>query len=237
MAKQTKNTTKTSAPTVQRISKEEFNKLRKRSIRNKVIAGVCTFLVGAGVGAGAYYGISDCWLNKDVPTPPAISNNNNLYFDCLDYQLSETEMATEISKFYNGKVLDNRDKIYIPSIKKIILNSIDTKKTLYTPCFNVFYCSLEYESNDKSEYLVSFNLSKLFENNNLVLDIPNVTDNYDNITWIIGKETDTDTIEYGYAFRRLDNDIILSIGFRNVESSSGNLPQFLLDNSLIKIDI
>lgn len=72
MGKQTKKTKGTSAPTVQRISKEEFNKLRKRSIRNKVIAGVCTFLVGAGVGAGAYYGISDCWLNKGVPTPPAI---------------------------------------------------------------------------------------------------------------------------------------------------------------------
>lgn len=72
MGKQNKNTKRTSAPTVQRISKEEFNKLRKRSIRNKVIAGVCTFIVGAGVGAGAYYGISDCWLNKDVPTPPPI---------------------------------------------------------------------------------------------------------------------------------------------------------------------
>lgn len=235
MAKQTKNTKRTSAPTVQRISKEEFNKLRKRSIRNKVIAGVCTFIVGAGVGAGAYYGISDCWLNKDVPTPPTISNNNNLYFDCLDYQLSETEMPNEVSKFYNGKLL-NRDKYFFSFIKKIILNSTDTKKTLYTPCYNVFNCSLEYESSDKTEYLISFNLSKLFEDNNLALDIPNVTNNYSDITWKNGKTNDTYTAEYGYAFRQLDNnDIILSIGFRGEEDT---LSDFMFDKSIpIEIDI
>lgn len=236
MAKQTKNTKRTSAPTVQRISKEEFNKLRKRSIRNKVIAGVCTFLVGAGVGAGAYYGISDCWLNKDVPTPPPISNNNNIYFDCLDYQLTESEMVTEVSKFYNGEVPDNnREKSFNPMIKKIILNSIDTKKTLYTPHFKLFYCSLNYESSSKSEYLVSFNLSKLFEDNNLVMNIPNITDIYGDITWKIGKTNDTDTVEYGYAFRQLDNDIILSIGFRGEFDTFFG---FIMDSTTpIEIDI
>lgn len=235
MAKQNKNTKRTSAPTVQRISKEEFNKLRKRSIRNKVIAGVCTFLVGAGVGAGAYYGISDCWLNKNVPTLPPISNNNNLYFDCLGYQLNETEMPTEVSKFYNGKVL-NRDEYFLSCIKKIILNSIDTKKTLYTPCFNTYTCSVEYESCDKTEYLISFNLTKLFVDNNLVLDIHNVTNNYSDITWKIGKTNDTYTAEYGYAFRQLDNnDIILSIGFRG---ENATLSDFMLDTSIpIEIDI
>ncbi len=236
MGKQTKNTKRTSAPTVQRISKEEFNKLRKRSIRNKVIAGVCTFIVGAGVGAGAYYGISDCWLNKDVPTPPPISNNNNIYFDCLDYQLTESEMATEVSKFYNREVPDNGNKSFIPFIKKIMLNSIDTKKTLYTPCFNIFTCSVEYESSDKTGYLISFNLTKLFVDNNLALDIPNVTNNYSDITWKIGKTNDTCTAEYGYAFRQLDNnDIILSIGFGD-ENAAFN--DFMLDTSIpIEIDI
>lgn len=236
MAKQNKNTkAKSSTPTVQRISKEEFNKLRKRSIRNKVIAGVCTFIVGAGAGAGAYYGISDCWLNKDVPTPPPISNNNNIYFDCLDYQLTESEMATEVSKFYNGKVL-NRDEYFLPFIKKIMLNSIDTKKTLYTPCFNIFTCSVEYESSDKTGYLISFNLTKLFVDNNLALDIPNVTNNYSDITWKISKTNDTCTAEYGYAFRQLDNnDIILSIGF-GYENAAFN--DFMLDTSIpIEIDI
>lgn len=233
MGKQNKNTKRTSAPTVQRISKEEFNKLRKRSIRNKVIAGVCTFLVGAGVGAGAYYGISDCWLNKDVPTPPAISNNN-IYFDCLDYQLTESEMVTEFSKFYNREVPDNGNKGFNPMVKKIILNSIDTKKTLYTPCFKLFECSLEYESSNKTEYLVSFNLSKLFEDNNLVMNIPNITDNYGDITWKIGKTNDTDTVEYGYAFRQLDNDIILSISFRGEFATFFG---FIMDSTPIEIDI
>ena len=99
MAKQNKNTKRTSAPTVQRISKEEFNKLRKRSIRNKVIAGVCTFIVDAGVGAGAYYGISDCWLNKDVPTPPAIEQGQgqteeikHININTKDYIVSKEEI-------------------------------------------------------------------------------------------------------------------------------------------------
>lgn len=234
MAKQNKNTkAKSSTPTVQRISKEEFNKLRKRSIRNKVIAGVCTFIVGAGAGAGAYYGISDCWLNKDVPTPPPISNNN-ISFDCLDYQLTESEMVTEVSKFYNREVLDNGNKSFNPMIKKIILNSIDTKKTLYAPCFKLFECSLKYESSDKIECLVSFNLSKLFEDNNLVMNIPNITDNYGDITWKIGKTNDTDTVEYGYAFRQLDNDIILSIGFRGEFATFFG---FIMDSTPIEIDI
>lgn len=95
--KQSKNTKRTSAPTVQRISKEEFNKLRKRSIRNKVIAGVCTFIVGAGVGAGAYYGISDCWLNNDVPTPPPIvdtvPSENQATYAVNNIKLSAEELG------------------------------------------------------------------------------------------------------------------------------------------------
>ena len=121
--KQSKNTKRTSAPTVQRISKEEFNKLRKRSIRNKVIAGVCTFIVGAGVGAGAYYGISDCWPNKDVPTPPPIEqgqgqteeptvSNVKNFASVNDFITADSQQLTQ-SYLNDVKTNDPQQRAYI----------------------------------------------------------------------------------------------------------------------------
>lgn len=125
MGKQTKKTKGTSAPTVQvqRVSKAEFDKLRKRSIRNKVIAGVCTFIVGAGVGAGAYYGISDCWLNKDVPTPPPIEqgqgqteeptvSNVKNFASVNDFITDSSQQLTQ-SYLNDVKINDPQQRAYI----------------------------------------------------------------------------------------------------------------------------
>ena len=218
----------------QKINKSKNTALESHKKSDKAkwaITFISLILIATLLGGLSFYIVN----NNKTNNPPAISNNNNIFFDFLEYQLTDSQIESEIAKFYNVEVSEHQ-KESIPFTKRVLLKCNDNK-ILFTPCFNLIGRYVDFESSSTSVYLVSFNLSKLFEDNILVLEIPNLADNYDNITWIIGKETDTDTIEYGYAFRRLDNDIILSIGFRNDEPSSGNLYQFLLDNSLIEIDI
>lgn len=175
MAKQNKNTKRTSTPTVQRISKEEFNKLRKRSIRNKVIAGVCTFLVGAGVGAGAYYGISDCWLNKDVPTPPAIEQGQGQTEEPTVSNVknfaSVNDFITDSSKIYTNNYI-SQAKSNEPDA-----NYVDKDVTLNLP--------LKLKLFDKTidgECLGEVNIEKM-ELKGIYSDVNNITIAYLNITY------------------------------------------------------
>lgn len=172
MAKQTKNTKRTSAPTVQRISKEEFNKLRKRSIRNKVIAGVCTFIVGAGVGAGAYYGISDCWLNKDVPTPPPIEQGQTEEPTVSNVKnfASVNDFITDSSKTYTNNYI-SQAKMNEPE-----KNYVDKDVTLNLP--------LKLKLFDKTidgECLGEVNIEKM-EFKGIYSDTNKITIGYFNIT-------------------------------------------------------
>ncbi len=107
MANQTRKNTKarTSAPTVQRISKEEFNKLRKRSIRNKFIAGICTFVLGVGAGAGAYFGIKSA-VDKKNPgtTPPPIQQEQEVTNKNVHYS-STNDIIGEASQTYTDEYI------------------------------------------------------------------------------------------------------------------------------------
>ena len=82
-------------PTVQNISKNEYEAIKKIKLRNKAIALACTFALGVGSGCGAYYGIEKA-IN-DKATPPTVIEQVDTW-QKVDFEAGKKLVGLKVNK-------------------------------------------------------------------------------------------------------------------------------------------